>query len=212
MKVCEIFYSIQGESTYSGLPCVFVRTAGCNLRCSYCDTRYAYKDGIEMVSEEIIEKIKTYKCRLIEITGGEPLVQLDEANKLIAILLANGYDVLLETNGSINLQSVDQRVVKIMDLKCPDSGMSETICWENINHLIDHDQVKFVLSSRKDYEWAKKIIAKHFAYRKIELLFSTAFNSIKPPEVVKWMLEDSLNVRFQLQIHKYIWDPKTRGV
>mgnify|MGYP001564945447 CR=1 FL=1 len=212
MKVCEIFYSIQGESTYSGLPCVFVRTAGCNLRCSYCDTRYAYEDGIEMVSEEIIEKIKTYKCRLIEITGGEPLVQLDEVNKLIAILLANGYDVLLETNGSINLQSVDQRVVKIMDLKCPDSGMSKTTCWENINHLIDHDQIKFVLSSRKDYEWAKKIIAKHFAYRKIELLFSTAFNSIKPPEVVKWVLEDSLNVRFQLQIHKYIWDPKTRGV
>jgi 7-carboxy-7-deazaguanine synthase len=212
MKVCEIFYSIQGESTYSGLPCVFVRTAGCNLRCSYCDTSYAYEDGIEMVSEEIIEKIKTYKCRLIEITGGEPLVQLDEANKLMAILLANGYDVLLETNGSINLQSVDQRVVKIMDLKCPDSGMSETIYWKNINHLNDHDQIKFVLSSRKDYEWAKKIIAKYFASRKIELLFSTAFNSIKPVEVVKWLLEDSLNVRFQLQIHKYIWDPKTRGV
>ena len=165
-----------------------------------------------MVSEEIIEKIKTYKCRLIEITGGEPLVQLDEVNKLMAILLANGYDILLETNGSINLQSVDQRVVKIMDLKCPDSGMSGTICWENINHLTDHDQIKFVLSSRKDYEWAKKIISDHFAYRKIEIIFSTVFDAIKPAEVVKLMLDDRLNVRFQLQIHKYIWDPKTRGV
>jgi 7-carboxy-7-deazaguanine synthase len=212
MKVCEIFYSIQGESTYSGLPCVFVRTSGCNLRCSYCDTKYAYEEGAEITIEEIAEKIKTYKCRLIEITGGEPLVQIDEVNKLTALLFADDYEVLLETNGSINLESVDQRVVKIMDLKCPDSGMSETICWKNINHLTDHDQVKFVLSSQKDYEWAKEIINKHFAHRKIELLFSTVFDSINPADVVKWMIEDMLNVRFQLQIHKYIWDPKIRGV
>ncbi len=212
MKVCEIFYSIQGESTYSGLPCVFVRTSGCNLRCSYCDTKYAYQNGIEMSNDEIIRKIKIYKCNLIEITGGEPLIQLDEINELANLLLADGYEVLLETNGTIDIQSVDQRVVKIMDLKCPDSGMSDSIYWENLNHLTDKDQIKFVLSSRKDYEWAKDIINNYFCYRKNEVLLSTAFGILNPSDVVQWMLDDRLKARFQLQIHKYIWHPNTRGV
>ncbi|HGE72891.1 TPA: radical SAM protein [Candidatus Poribacteria bacterium] len=212
MKICEIFYSIQGESTYSGLPCIFVRTSGCNLRCLYCDTKYAYENGFEISVDDIIKKIKTYRCRLVEITGGEPLIQIDEVNKLIASLLADDYEVLLETNGSIDIKSVDQNVVKILDLKCPDSGMSENICWENIKYLTDKDQVKFVLSSRKDYEWAKDIINKHFINRKNEILLSTAYGLLKPADVVQWMLNDSLKVRFQLQIHKYIWHPNVRGV
>lgn len=212
MKICEIFYSIQGESTYSGLPCVFVRTSGCNLRCSYCDTKYAYEDGSEMSINEIIKKIETYECKLVEITGGEPLIQLDQVNKLIDHLLTDGYEILLETNGSIDIQSIDQRVVKIIDLKCPDSGMSENICWENLNHLTDKDQIKFVLSSRKDYEWAKDVINKNFSDRKNEVLLSTAYGILKPSNVVQWMLDDKLKARFQLQIHKYIWHPTTRGV
>lgn len=212
MKICEIFYSIQGESTYSGLPCVFVRTSGCNLRCSYCDTKYAYEDGIEMSVDEIIEKVKTYECNLIEITGGEPLIQIDEVNELVSCLIEDGYEVLIETNGSIDIQSVVRRAVKIVDLKCPDSGMSDNIYWENLNHLTDRDQIKFVLSSRKDYEWAKDIIGKYFRHHKNEVLLSTAYGRIKPADVVRWMLDDRLNARFQLQIHKYIWHPLTRGV
>ena len=149
MTICEIFYSIQGESTYSGLPCVFIRTSGCNLRCSYCDTRYAYQGGIDVSVADILAQVRSYKCRLVEITGGEPLLQ-ENLNLLVRSLLEDGYEVLLETNGSLSVESVDPRVVKIMDLKCPDSGMSQRICWENLQHLTGHDQVKFVLSSRRD--------------------------------------------------------------
>jgi 7-carboxy-7-deazaguanine synthase len=211
MNISEIFYSIQGETTYAGLPCVFIRTSGCNLRCNYCDTKYAYEDGFDMPIDEIIAFIRSYECRLVEITGGEPLLQNDEVNNLIGILLDNGYDVLLETNGSLSLENVDRRVIKIMDLKCPDSGMSENIYWKNLEYLCDHDQVKFVLSSRRDYEWAKDSIKK-INSNKIEILFSTAFHSLEPSKIVEWILEDRLKVRFQLQIHKYIWNPNTRGV
>jgi len=211
MIISEIFYSIQGESTYSGLPCVFVRTSGCNLRCNYCDTKYAYEDGTDMNIDKVMALIRSYECHLVEITGGEPLLQNDEVNNLIRILLDNEYDVLLETNGSISLENVDRRVIKIIDLKCPDSGMSEKNNWKNLEYLSAHDQVKFVLSSRKDYEWTKDVINK-FNLRKLEILFSTAFDLLKPSEVVKWILEDRLKARFQLQIHKYIWKPDTRGV
>jgi 7-carboxy-7-deazaguanine synthase len=211
MDVCEIFYSIQGESTYSGLPCVFVRTSGCNLRCSYCDTRYAYQGGVDIPVAKILAQVRSYECRLVEITGGEPLLQ-EDVNLLISSMLDDGYEVLLETNGSLSIESVDPRVVKIMDLKCPDSGMSQHICWENLQHLTGHDQVKFVLSSRRDYEWAKGIIAKYPLLSEIEVLISIAFGALEPRDVVKWMLDDRLNARFQLQIHKYIWHPETRGV
>jgi 7-carboxy-7-deazaguanine synthase len=211
MTICEIFYSIQGESTYSGLPCVFIRTSGCNLRCSYCDTRYAYQGGVDMPVDEILAQVRSYKCRLVEITGGEPLLQ-EDLNLLISSMLEDGYEVLMETNGSLSIESVDPRVVKIVDLKCPDSGMSQHICWENLQHLTGHDQVKFVLSSRRDYEWAKEIIAKYPLLSEIEVLISTAFGALEPEDVVKWMLNDRLNARFQLQIHKYIWRPETRGV
>lgn len=212
MFLCEIFYSIQGESTYAGLPCVFVRTSGCNLRCSYCDTKYAYEGGFEIAVYEILEKIKDYKCRLVEITGGEPLVQFEEVNLLIDLLLKNGYEVLLETNGSLSVKNIDPRVVKIIDLKCPDSGMMDYINWDNLKYLGKNDQVKFVLTSRKDYEWARDIIGKYPVLSEIEVLISTAFGVLKTREVVQWMLEDRLEARFQLQLHKYIWDPNTKGV
>ena len=212
MNICEIFYSIQGESTYSGLPCVFVRTSGCNLRCSYCDTRYAYEDGVDMDTDTILAQVRSYKCDLVEITGGEPLVQEEELNILIGSLLEGGYTVLLETNGSLSIANIDGRVVRIMDLKYPDSGMSECVRWENLQHLSKHDQVKFVLSSRGDYEWAREVMAKYPLLSDIEVLLSTAFGLLEPEDVVKWMLDDRLNARFQLQMHKYIWHPKTRGV
>jgi len=213
MNICEIFYSIQGETTYSGLPCIFVRTSGCNLRCSYCDTRYAYEGGVETPVDKVLAQVRSYSgCHLVEITGGEPLVQREEVNLLIDSLLEGEYKVLLETNGSLSIEDVDRRVVKIMDLKCPDSGMSEYMRWENLSYLSEHDQVKFVLSSRRDYEWAKEVMAKYPVLNKTEVLLSTAFGVLKPKDVVKWMLDDRLNVRFQLQIHKYIWHPEARGV
>jgi 7-carboxy-7-deazaguanine synthase len=211
MNINEIFYSIQGETTYAGLPCVFVRTSGCNLRCNYCDTKYAYEDGTDIPIDKVMTLIRSYECRLVEITGGEPLLQNDEVNNLIKILLDNEYDVLLETNGSLSLENIDRRVIKIMDLKCPCSGMSEKNNWKNLEYLNEHDQVKFVLSSQKDYEWAKDAIKK-INLSKLEILFSTAFYLLEPSKVVKWILEDHLKVRFQLQMHKYIWHPNTRGV
>ena len=212
MKICEIFHSIQGETSYSGLPCVFVRTSGCNLRCSYCDTKYAYEGGTEISVDETVAQVHSYGCNLLMITGGEPLVQRDAVNSLIKSLLRDKYKILLETNGTLSIEGVDRRVVKIMDLKCPDSGMSEHIRWENLQHLCKHDQVKFVLSSRRDYEWAREVMAKYPSLGELEILLSAAFDKLQPESVVKWMLDDGLNARLQLQIHKYIWHPDTRGV
>jgi 7-carboxy-7-deazaguanine synthase len=212
MKICEIFHSIQGETTYSGLPCVFVRTSGCNLRCSYCDTKYAYEDGAETSVDEIIAQVRVYGCRLVTITGGEPLIQREAVNSLIDLLLRDEYKILLETNGSLSIEGIDHQVVKIIDLKCPDSGMSKHIRWENLRHLCRHDQVKFVLSSRRDYEWAREVIAEHKSLGELEILLSTAFGKLHPKSVAEWMLDDGLNARLQLQIHKYIWHPETRGV
>lgn len=212
MKVCEIFYSIQGESTYSGLPCIFIRTSGCNLRCSYCDTKYAYEEGIDLSINKVFEKVCSYNCKLVEITGGEPLLQEDSINDLIELLLSNDYTVLIETNGSLSLERLNSKVIKIMDIKCPDSGVSEFNHWENIKYLTEKDQVKFVLSSRKDYEWAREVLNKYPCLQNIEVLFSTAFNVLKPSDAVKWILDDNLKVRFQLQLHKYIWQSDKRGV
>jgi 7-carboxy-7-deazaguanine synthase len=170
-----------------------------------------YQGGFDIPVAGILAQVRSYECRLVEITGGEPLLQGD-LNLLISSMLEDGYEVLLETNGSLSVESVDPRVVKIMDLKCPDSEMSQHICWENLQHLNEHDQVKFVLSSRRDYEWAKGIIAKYPLLSEIEVLISTAFGMLEPRDVVKWMLDDRLKARFQLQIHKYIWPPATRGV
>jgi len=212
LKVNEIFFSIQGESLYAGRPCIFVRLSGCNLRCSYCDTRYAYKEYKKMEAAEIMEQISSFKCLLVEITGGEPLLQ-KETPFLIQMLVEKGYEVLLETNGSLDISMVNDRCIKIVDMKCPTSRESGRNILENLKRLSIKDQVKFVIGNRKDYEYAveiKNLINDGFPAGNI--LFSPIFGKIKPSILAKWILEDELNVRLHLQQHKIIWPDKERGV
>lgn len=211
LLINEIFYSIQGESLYNGLPCVFVRLAGCNLRCSYCDTRYAYEEGSKMELAEILQKVETYHCPLIEITGGEPLLQ-DDTPLLISELLEKGYEVMMETNGTFDISMVDKRCIKIVDIKCPTSGESDKNDLKNLKRLNQKDQVKFVIGSREDYEYAKnitKLISRKLPERNI--LFSPVFGKIACAELAKWILEDNLNIRLHLQIHKIIWPVSRKG-
>jgi 7-carboxy-7-deazaguanine synthase len=211
MKVCEIFASIQGESTYAGLPCVFVRLTGCNLRCSYCDTRYAYDEGRDMTEDEIVEAVRSYGFKLVEITGGEPLLQ-NEVLPLISRLIDSGLRVLIETNGSVNISDVDGRATIIMDVKTPGSGMSETLHAANFEHLKRTDELKLVITSSADYEWAKEIAAKFGLSEKCSVLFSPAYGMIQPSDLSEWILRDRLPVRLNLQLHKYIYHPDQRGV
>ena len=211
MIINEIFKSIQGETSYAGLPCSFIRVTGCNLRCSYCDTTYAYEDGKEMSLSTILESIAGFKTKIVCVTGGEPLSNKDTP-LLIKDLLNRNYTVLVETNGSYDIRTIPQKAIKIMDIKCPDSNMSHLMNWQNINHLTDLDEVKFILNSRKDYEWTKDVLHNHSLSEKTNVLIGAAFGAISPRLVVQWILEDNLDVRFQLQIHKYIWEPHTRGV
>ena len=211
IKVNEIYYSVQGESSFSGLPCVFVRLTYCNLRCSYCDTEYAFYEGKEFSPSEIINKVKEFNCKLVEITGGEPLVQ-NEAIDLMKDLCDAGFDVLLETGGSLSIKDVDKRVKIIMDLKCPSSGMEKKNLYDNISRLKKSDELKFVIGTREDYEWSKNKITEYDLTNKCSVLFSVVFGKLEPVELVNWILEDKLNVRFQLQMHKYIWEPEKKGV
>ena len=211
LKVNEIYYSIQGESTFAGKPCVFIRLTYCNLRCSYCDTEYAFYEGEDKSIEEVIEEVKKYDSKLVEVTGGEPLVQ-KEAIHLMRKLCDDGYQVLLETGGSLPIDSLDKRVRVILDLKCPSSKMKGKNLYENLDHLKPIDEVKFVIGTREDYEWAKEIINKYKINEKCEILFSVVFNKLEPLTLTNWILEDKLNVRFQLQMHKFIWKPEERGV
>ena len=213
LKVNEIFYSIQGESSFAGLPCVFIRLTGCNLRCSYCDTRYAYEEGREMEISEIIDRIASYRCHLVEVTGGEPLIQ-QETPSLIFSLLEKGYKVLLETNGTQDISLVDERCVKIVDIKCPSSGEDKKNDLKNLNRLTDKDEVKFVIGGREDYEYARKIleIIDYKSSRMSPVHFSPVFRKMDPEILAEWILEDNLNVRLQIQLHKIIWDPEQRGV
>jgi 7-carboxy-7-deazaguanine synthase len=212
LKVNEIYYSVQGESTSAGLPCVFVRLTCCNLRCTYCDTEYAFYDGKDMAIPAIINEVKKYDCKLIEITGGEPLIQMEECLDLMKQLGDEGFTVLIETGGSLPIQNIDQRVKIIMDLKCPSSEMEKKNLYENINYLKLKDELKFVIGNREDYEWTKEIITKYDLDKKGEILFSVVFGKLEPIQLVNWILEDRLNVRFQLQMHKFIWHPETKGV
>ena len=211
LKVNEIYHSIQGESSKAGLPCVFVRLTYCNLRCTYCDTVYAFYDGKEISEEEIIEKVKNYGCKLVEVTGGEPLVQ-NETLELMKRLCDEGFDVMLETGGSLPVKDVDKRVKIIMDLKCPSSGMEKKNLYGNINYLKNTDELKFVIGNREDYDWTKLKIEEYDLFNKCEILFSVVFNELEPLTLVNWILEDKLDVRFQIQMHKYIWHPETNGV
>jgi 7-carboxy-7-deazaguanine synthase len=211
LKVHEIFRSIQGESSFVGLPCVFVRLSGCNLRCRYCDTPYAQEGGEEMTLEEILKRVSAFGVKLVELTGGEPLFQL-EAATLCSGLKEMGHDVLVETNGSLDISVLPEGVVRIMDIKCPSSGEGHMMMWENIWKLRADDEVKFVISDRHDYEWARGIILDHFVHAKTKILLSTVFGELPPRLLVQWMLEDRIQARFQLQIHKYIWPHGAQGV
>jgi 7-carboxy-7-deazaguanine synthase len=211
LKIDEIYYSIQGEGTKAGLPCVFVRLTFCNLRCTYCDTEYAFYEGKDLSIGDIIQEVRAYNCPLVELTGGEPLFQ-EKSLILMKQLADNGFEVLLETGGSLPINNIDQRVKIIMDLKTPSSGMLKKNLYENINFLKKEDEVKFVIGSREDYLWSKQIIEQYALDKKSAVLFSVVFGKILPVELVTWVLEDKLNVRFQLQLHKFIWKPEDRGV
>jgi 7-carboxy-7-deazaguanine synthase len=213
LKVNEIFYSIQGESSYAGRPCVFVRLTGCNLRCSYCDTRYAYEEGDDLEIGEIIDRITSHCCGLVEITGGEPLMQKDTP-LLIRRLLDLGFEVLLETNGSMDIGIVDDRCVKILDIKCPSSGETKRNYLENLKRLQPKDEIKFAIGGRDDYDYAKNTLS--FIDRaKGNIkppLFSLVYGKMNPELLAQWILADHLDVRMQIQLHKTIWGPETRGV
>lgn len=210
-KITEIFASIQGESSHAGLPFVFVRLSGCNLRCSYCDTSYAWEGGEEMSLPDIVAKVESFALSRVAVTGGEPLLQ-PEAFDLVRALLDLGHAVLVETNGAVPLGSLDPRAVKVMDVKCPSSGESERMAWENFDALTERDEVKFVIADEADYAYAKDVIGKYRPGREWQPLLSPAFGRMPPERLAGWIVRDALDARFQLQLHKVVWDPGTRGV
>ena len=212
LKINEIYHSIQGESTTVGRPCVFVRLTYCNLRCTYCDTEYAFYEGTDLSVQHVIDEVEKYNCKLVEITGGEPLVQMDECLELMKRLSELGYEVMIETGGSLSIKEIDSRVKIIMDLKCPSSGMEKKNLFENLKYLKPTDELKFVIGNREDYDWTIEELNKYHLQGKCEILFSVVFGKLESVELVNWILEDRLDVRFQLQMHKYIWHPQTKGV
>ena len=211
LKVNEIFYSIQGESTFAGRPCVFIRLTYCNLRCSYCDTEYAFYEGDDFTVDEIIRKTAEYNCPLVEVTGGEPLIQ-ENVYPLMKKLADKGYTVLLETGGQMDISKTDERVHRIVDIKCPSSGESGKVLWDNIPLLSEKDEVKFVIGERRDYDWACEVVQKYELNRRCAVLFAPVFNRLTNQQLAEWILQDNLPVRLQLQLHKYIWAANKRGV
>ncbi len=210
--VNEIFHSIQGESLYTGLPCIFIRLTGCNLRCTYCDTEYAYTEGENKNIESIIKEIEQYNCSLVELTGGEPLLQ-EKTPLLIEKLLILGYKVLIETNGSIDIGELNKNCIKIIDIKCPSSGESQKINSNNISKLSHLDQLKFVIKDKNDYDFTKSFLQKYKPeIPQSNILLSTAAGELAPAELAEWIIEDGLNVRLQMQMHKIIWPNIDRGV
>jgi 7-carboxy-7-deazaguanine synthase len=212
LKINEIYHSIQGESTSAGRTCVFIRLTYCNLRCTYCDTEYAFYEGKDMSVQQVIDEIEKYKCKLVEITGGEPLVQVEECLELMKRLNDLDYEVMIETGGSLSIKEIDSRVKIIMDLKCPSSGMEKKNLYKNPQYLKPTDELKFVIGNREDYEWSVEKLNKYHLHGKCEILFSVVFGELEPVELVNWIIEDKLDVRFQLQMHKYIWHTETKGV
>ncbi len=211
LRVNEIFYSIQGESTYAGMPCVFIRLTYCNLRCTYCDTEYAFNEGDWIDPDDIISKIKRYNCKLVEVTGGEPLLQ-ENTQPFMRRLCDDGFTVLMETGGHMDISHVDKRVKRIMDIKCPSSGETDKMNWQNIEYLNSGDQVKFVIGSAEDYKFTTDTIKEYSLESRCSLLISPVFGKIDLEQLAEWILRDKLSVRMQLQMHKYIWPPDRRGV
>jgi len=211
LTVTEIFAGIQGETSFSGLPFVFVRLTGCNLRCRYCDTTYAYGSGQEFSLDEILSRVTSFGLSRVCITGGEPMIH-EDTPVLVRKLLGRGHQVLVETNGAIPLSRLDPGAIKIMDVKCPASGEHEKMLWENFRCLTGQDEVKFVISDRHDYANAKDVLKKYQEEARWSALFSPAFGVLPSDQLAEWILEDALDVRFQLQIHKLVWGPERKGV
>ena len=212
MTVNEIFYSVQGESTYAGRPCVFVRLTACDLRCAWCDTPYAFFEGGKRSLDDVLGAVDAYRCDLVEVTGGEPLLQ-EAVYPLMTALLERGKTVLLETGGHRSTARVPDPVVTILDVKCPGSGEAAKMDWDNLARLRPHDEVKFVISDRADYEYARDVIGRHQLPGRVAAIhMSPVHGELHPRTLAEWVLADDLPVRLQLQLHKFIWDPATRGV
>jgi 7-carboxy-7-deazaguanine synthase len=210
LRITEIFHSIQGESSHAGRPCVFVRLTGCNLRCRWCDSEYTFTGGEKMSLDAIMERVRDYRCNLVEVTGGEPLAQ-SESLDLIRRLCDERFEVLIETSGSIDIEPVDRRAKIILDIKCPGSGESAKNRWANLDHLKSVDEIKFVIADRADYEWSKTIIDERQLQR-WTILMSPVWGEMDMKSLAEWMLADRLPARFQTQLHKHIWGAEARGV
>ena len=211
LEVTEIYKSVQGESTYMGLPCVFVRLTGCNLRCVWCDTTYAFHGGKKLSIDQILNHVKSYGIDLVEVTGGEPLLQ-KEVVPLLTSLLKKNFQVMLETGGSLSIKDVPAEVIKIIDLKCPGSGEEDKNYWDNLNLLTPTDEIKFVIADRADYEWSRSVLKKYRLAQKNYVLFSPVFGKLNLKDLAKWILADNLSVRLQTQLHKHIWEKNATGV
>jgi 7-carboxy-7-deazaguanine synthase len=212
LTINEIFHSIQGESTHAGRPCVFVRLTACDLRCSWCDTPYAFTEGQKMSLDEVVERVRGYGCDVVEITGGEPLLQ-KEVYPLMERLLHEGRTVMIETGGHVSAEQVPAGVIRVIDVKCPGSGEAGKMHWANLDQLRPSDEIKFVLKDRADYDYARNVVARHeLILRCAAVLFSPVHGVLDAKQLAEWILADRLSVRLQLQGHKYIWDPTTRGV
>ncbi|MBV8773400.1 MAG: radical SAM protein [Deltaproteobacteria bacterium] len=212
LRINEIFFSIQGESTWAGCPCVFVRLTGCNLRCHWCDTKYAFYEGHQLPIDEVVERVRAYGCNLVEVTGGEPLLQKG-IHRLFELLLNHGFTVLVETSGERDLSEIDPRIIKIVDLKCPSSGECARNRMSNLEYVSNRDELKFVIGERCDFEWACEIIRRYQLSQLVRaVLMSPVFGSLSPADLANWILQERLPVRMQLQMHKHIWPPDMRGV
>ena len=210
MRVTEIFHSIQGESSHAGRPCAFVRLTGCNLRCRWCDSEYTFTGGEPMSIDDVLQRVRSYGCKLVEVTGGEPLAQRESLD-LIRRLCDEGFEVLIETSGSIDVAPVDPRATLILDIKCPGSGEVEKNRWENLKHLKPRDEIKFVIADRADYDWARQVIAERGLGGRT-LLFSPVWGEMELQSLAEWMLADGVPARLQTQLHKHIWGADVKGV